>query len=182
MASHRRRLARGLVAASVAAEIVAGISLVVMTALVLLAMLFRPLGVRFFYASEYTGFLLAWLIFLTLPAVTRARQHIRVTFLLDLLGAWSRRAVSGLSDIVTLVYIGALLALCAQLTLISWTDHLRSQGILLTWLFYPQLGMVIGLLLMWLAQIALTIDALLRPRAAAHEVEAASSEVRIRIN
>jgi TRAP-type C4-dicarboxylate transport system permease small subunit len=168
-----------LVAASVAAEILAGLSLVVMTAFVLLAMLFRPLGIRFFYASEYTGFLLAWLIFFTLPAVSRARQHIRVTFLVDLLRPRMRNAFGAFSDIFTLVYCGGLLALCAQITLVSWTDHIRSQGILLTWLFYPQLGMVLGLALMWLMQLFVTFAGLLRPNVAEHEAEMASAEVPI---
>src|SRR5690606_39145369 len=132
--------------------------------------------IAFFYTSEYTGFLLAWLIFFTLPAVTRARQHIRVTFLVDLLRPRLRGALAAFSDVLCLIYYGALIALAAQLTLVSWTDHIRSQGILLTWLFYPQLGMVLGLGLMWLVPLVAALTSVLQPKVAAREAERASVE------
>lgn len=113
----------------------------------------RPLGIQVYVGGEYNGMLMGWLIFFALPVVTRARQHLIVDFFHAMLGARGRALVNWIGALLMVVYVAALLYFCAKLTLQSWNNNIRTQGILRTPVVWPQLGMVLGLFLMWVSSV-----------------------------
>jgi TRAP-type C4-dicarboxylate transport system permease small subunit len=134
--------------------------------LVILAILdVTSLGLKFYLASELSGFVMGWLIFFALPVVTRRRAHITVDFLVNAVPARVRTWIELLGQVATLVYVVALIALCGRVTYQSFADGLRAQGILLIPTFYPFLGIVIGMALMLMSQarvLMATVDVLRR--------------------
>jgi len=128
----------------------------------------RPLGVQVYVGGEYNGMLMGWLIFFALPVVTRARQHLIVDVFHAMLGARGKAVVTWLGALLMAVYVAALLYFCTKLAIASWNNNIRTQGILRTPIFYPQLGMVVGLSLMWLSTLLVLVGTtrdFLRPRA-----------------
>jgi len=126
----------------------------------------RPLGIQIYVGGEYNGMLMGWLIFFALPVVTRARQHLIVDVFHGMLGRRGKAAINWLAALLMLVYVGALLYFCTKLAIASWNNSIRTQGILRTPIFYPQLGMVVGLSLMWLSSLLVFVEEcrrLLRP-------------------
>ncbi len=113
----------------------------------------RPLGIQVYVGGEYNSMLMGWLIFFALPVVTRARQHLVVDFFNAMLGHRGRAVISWLGALIMVIYVAALLYFCAKLTLQSWNNNIRTQGILRTPVVWPQLGMVLGLLLMWISSV-----------------------------
>ena len=124
----------------------------------------RPLNITFHVAGEMSGFLMAWLIFLTLPTVSRCRQHIAADIVVSRFPPPVRRVFERIGDVAALLYVSALVGICAELTLASLADNLRSQGILRTPIAIPQIGMMLGLALLWLRHAAVV---LVQPRRAA---------------
>ena len=110
----------------------------------------RALRIRFDLASQFNGYLLAWLIFFSLPAVTRLRQHIAADFLLEYMSPNLRLWLRFIGGVLMVFYVAVLLYLCADLAATNWQNDVRAQGILRTPVFYPQLGMLVGLGLMWI--------------------------------
>jgi len=142
-----------------AALVIACICCALLAILSLLDLLLRSLGMQFYLASEGNGYLMGWLIFSALPFVARSRSHIKVDFLLDALSPPARRRVEVFNHLVTLVFIGTLIVLCGKVTLISFTDGLRAQGILRIPTFYPFLGIMIGFALLFVTQLATFVEA-----------------------
>jgi TRAP-type C4-dicarboxylate transport system permease small subunit len=56
------------------------------------------------------------------------------------------------------IYVAALLYFCTKLAVASWNNSIRTQGILRTPIFYPQLGMVVGLALMWISSLLVLVN------------------------
>lgn len=108
----------------------------------------RALGRPLLFADEYSGFLMAALVFLALPAVTRERTHIFAEFPAMLAPPRVQMMLRILSDLLLLGYTAVLLWLAVRLTAGSYADGLRSQGLMSTPLFIPQTAMVVGLALM----------------------------------
>lgn len=129
---------------------IGGLSCGLLTLLTILDIGLRPFNIRFYLAGEMSGFLMAWLIFLTLPTVSRKREHIAADFLVSRFSPRARVAVDRFADILALVYVSALVLICGELTATSLADNLRSQGILRTPIAIPQIGMMVGLALLWL--------------------------------
>lgn len=128
----------------------------------------RPLGVQVYVGGEYNGMLMGWLIFFALPVVTRSRQHLIVDFFQGMMGSRGKAIINWLGALLMAIYVAALLYFCAKLALASWNNNIRTQGILRTPIFYPQLGMVVGLTLMWISSLFVLIGetrGLARPRA-----------------
>lgn len=117
----------------------------------------RPLGIQVYVGGEYNGMLMGWLIFLALPVVTRARQHLIVDFFHGMMGPRGKAIVNWLGALLMAVYIAALLYFCTKLAIASWNGSIRTQGILRTPIFYPQLGMVVGLGLMWISSLLVLV-------------------------
>ncbi|MFO1188232.1 MAG: TRAP transporter small permease subunit [Alphaproteobacteria bacterium] len=124
------------------AAMVACILIFVLTTL---EVLLRLAGLKFSLSYEYCGFLLGALVFFMLPAVTIDDDHISVIKA----EAGAKRLVARLRHgsivLVTLVYIGGLIYLCGITTLKSYQDGIKTQGVMLTPLYIPQLSMIIGL-------------------------------------
>ena len=80
---------------------------------------------------------------------------------------WVAMASCILLLLFTLAEIAALLYFCSKLTIASWNNNIRTQGILRTPIVYPQVGMVIGLALMWISALLVLVSetrALARPK------------------
>lgn len=118
----------------------------------------RPLGVQVYVGSEYNGMLLGWLIFFALPVVTRARQHLIVDFFHTMMGVRGKRAIDWIAALLMVVYVAALLYFCCKLTLASWNDGIKTQGLLRTPVVYPQIGMILGLGMMWLSALLTLVE------------------------
>ncbi len=113
----------------------------------------RPLGIQVHVGGEYNGMLMGWLIFFALPVVTRARQHLIVDFFHGMMSPRWRAIVNWLGTLLMVIYVAALLYFCTKLTIASWNNSIKTQGILRTPIVYPQAGMVLGLALMWLSSL-----------------------------
>lgn len=105
--------------------------------------LLRILGTRFLLSYEYCGFLLAALVFLNLPLVTRDEEHITVVTVRPR-GRLSRLRRSFILGL-TIVYLLVLAYFCGLLTWSSYKDGARSLGIMLTPLYIPQICMTVGI-------------------------------------
>lgn len=127
----------------------------------------RPLAVQVYVGGEYNGMLMGWLIFFALPVVTRARQHLIVDVFHGMMGARGKAIINWLGALLMVIYVAALLYFCSKLTIASWNNNIRTQGILRTPIVYPQVGMVIGLALMWISALLVLVSetrALARPK------------------
>lgn len=125
--------------------IAAGVAACSIVVMVTTGVIMRALGQPLLFADEYSGFLMAAMVFLALPAVTRDRTHISAEFLVTLATPRMRWALGILADVLLLFYTVALLWLSARLNLESYEAGLRSQGLMSTPIFIPQIAMVIGL-------------------------------------
>lgn len=112
----------------------------------------RLLNIPFYYANEYSTFLMVFIVLLPLGAVTRTFSHLSADFLLEVVGPRTEHFLRNvLGPLLTLIFAGILLALAVSRTRDAWVDGLRSDGPLRTPLVIPQLGMVFGLFLMFVA-------------------------------
>ncbi|WP_431855393.1 TRAP transporter small permease [Azospirillum sp.] len=137
-----------------AALVIGALSCGLLTILTILDIGLRPLNVAFHVAGEMSGFLMAWLIFFSLATVSRTRQHIAADFFVSRFPPAVQRGFERVGDAAALLYVSALVYICGELTMTSLADDLRSQGILRTPIAIPQLGMMLGLALLWLRHAA----------------------------
>jgi len=109
----------------------------------------RKLNIAFLWPIEYSGFLMAFIVFLPLAGVTRRREHMAADFFLNALGgrfeSSFRRAVIPLAN---LLFAIALLYLAYVLTAGNLRDGINSMGPLRTPMWIPQTVMVVALLAM----------------------------------
>jgi TRAP-type C4-dicarboxylate transport system permease small subunit len=74
--------------------------------LVLLEVASRPLGLPYFFGSEFGSSLMAWITFFALSEVGRRREHISARFLLDLMPARAQRLIDALfSGVFFFIYV-----------------------------------------------------------------------------
>ncbi len=118
----------------------------------------RPFHIEFYLANDLNGYLLVMLIVMALPAVTRKDQHVKVKLFVNCFPSCARYFAL-LQHLLMFLYVTALVLICGYLAYSSGMDQLISQGFLHTPMVYPQSGMVIGLLLMWVVQGQLFVDA-----------------------
>lgn len=130
------RIGRGLAAVCCA----------VMFVLLLADIVLRNFGIAFLWPIEYSGFLMAFIVFLPLAGVTRRREHMAADFFLNSIGGGIessfRRAVIPLAN---LVFSAALLYLAFRTTHGNWQDGINSMGPLRTPMWIPQIVMVVAL-------------------------------------
>ncbi|MGE0701731.1 MAG: TRAP transporter small permease [Hyphomicrobiaceae bacterium] len=114
----------------------------------------RNFGVAFLWPIEYSGFLMASIVFLPLAGITRRREHMAADFFLSAIGgpveAMLRRAVIPLAN---LLFAAALLYLAYETTVGNWRDGTNSMGPLRTPVWIPQTVMVVSLLAMVVASL-----------------------------
>lgn len=141
-----------------AALTLAALFLVILFVLLLTDVVLRMLRIEFYWGSEASGLLMAWMIVLALPMVTRTRSHIATDFVVTHLPFRGRMAVQVLGGLLMLGFLGVLIWKCGDLALRSWTGGIRSQGILRLPVFWMQGGMVLGLGLLAVSQALVLIE------------------------
>jgi TRAP-type C4-dicarboxylate transport system permease small subunit len=133
----------------------AGAALVVV---VLIEIVSRPLGLPYFFASEFGSSLMAWLTFFALSEVARRRNHISARFLVDLLPGRVRRVVDAtFGGVFMFVYVALLFAVALDLAVTTHMDGTRSQGVMRMPIAWPQFGMVAALAVFVLRSLLNTI-------------------------
>ncbi|MDX2156624.1 MAG: TRAP transporter small permease [Hyphomicrobiaceae bacterium] len=109
----------------------------------------RNFGIAFLWPIEYSGFLMAFIVFLPLAGVTRRREHMAADFFLNAIGgpveSSFRRA---LIPIANFLFATALLYLAFETTAGNLRDGTNSMGPLRTPMWIPQTVMVAALLAM----------------------------------
>jgi TRAP-type C4-dicarboxylate transport system permease small subunit len=100
-----------------------------------------------YVSSELSPFLMAMIVFFSIPTVTREEGHIRADFCDTFLSPRARTAIDlFLSGTLFLVYAAVLFWISADLALTSFLGGERSQGLLRTPVWIPQTAMALGLL------------------------------------
>jgi TRAP-type C4-dicarboxylate transport system permease small subunit len=135
----------------------AAIACLLVAALSVVDVILRPLHVEFFWASELVPILLAWSVFLALPAVTRTRSHLSLDFVGKYIGAHGRHGLRIVGYVLMLTYIGALVYFCGRMAWASYVTDLRTPSILRLPAFYAQAGVVLGLILLVITQFMMLI-------------------------
>ena len=101
----------------------ASICCAIMFMLLIADIVLRQLGITFLWPIEYSGFLMAFIVFLPLAGVTRRREHMAADFFLNGIGgrveSSSRRALIPLAN---LLFCCMLLYLAFETAQTSWTD------------------------------------------------------------
>lgn len=106
----------------------------------------RNVGVTFLWPIEYSGFLMAFIVFLPLAGVTRRREHMAADFFLN--GIGGRIETSFRRWLIPLANLGfacALLYLAWGTVRTSYLDGVNSMGPLRTPIWIPQTVMVAAL-------------------------------------
>lgn len=106
----------------------------------------RNFGIAFLWPIEYSGFLMAFMVFLPLAGVTRRREHMAADFFLNAIGgpveSSFRRALIPLANFL---FAAALLYLAYETTAGNLRDGTNSMGPLRTPMWIPQTVMVVAL-------------------------------------
>lgn len=114
----------------------------------------RNFGIAFLWPIEYSGFLMAFIVFLPLAGVTRRREHMAADFFLNSIGGGIetsfRRALIPLANFL---FAAALLYLAYETMAGNWSDGTNSMGPLRTPMWIPQTVMVASLLAMVVASL-----------------------------
>jgi len=129
---------------------IAAVSCGLLLLFVLLEVALRELGVPFYLSTEYTGYLMAFLIAFPLGTVTRQRKHLYVDFVPRLLTGWRSWLVRVFNRLFLLAYASVLFFVMFRLGLASWNDGIRSLGPLRTLIAVPQLVATLGFALLLL--------------------------------
>jgi TRAP-type C4-dicarboxylate transport system permease small subunit len=125
----------------------------------------RTAKVEFHIAGEGSTILLAWLLFLVLPAATRRRAHLSLGYFDTIAPAWLRKSVRIFGHLVMLVYVVTLMWFLGRMAMTSLANDLRSSSILRLPLIYAQSGVILGLGLLTLTQVSIMIRDILTPAA-----------------
>ena len=130
---------------------------VLIFALSLADIVLRAASVEFFMAGEANGILLAWMVFLALPYVTRTGSHISLDFVDQVAPDWLRAGFRIFGYLVMIVYVVVLSWYCGQLTWTSFVNDVRSSSILRWPVVYAQVGVMLGLVLLAATQCLILI-------------------------
>lgn len=134
-----------------AAAWLAAASMIGLLVMVLLSIAGRQFGFYVPGTDAYAGYLMAAAGFLALAHTLKRREHIRVTLVLNLAGARTRRALEWVSLLVALL-VAVLLAWYS--VRLAWQSHAFndiSTGNDATPLWIPQLSMAAGTLILLVA-------------------------------
>lgn len=123
----------------------------------------RTAKVEFHFAGEGSTILLAWLLFLVLPAATRRRAHLSLGFFDTLAPPWAQKTARVFGHLVMLVYVLTLMWFLGRMAMTSLANDLRSSSILRLPVIYAQSGVILGLGLLTLTQISILIRDILTP-------------------
>ena len=114
----------------------------------------RLLEIQFFLMYEYASFLMAFIVLLPLGLITWNAAHLSADFLLNVMGPrMSRLMRRYVIPVGMLCFSLTLTLIAAERTYYAWADSIRSDGPLRTPLIIPQLGMMVGLILLGLTSV-----------------------------
>lgn len=114
--------------------------------LVLANVVGRQIGVAFRSADEFAGYCMSASAFLGLASTFRARMHVRVTLMSDRLGAIGKLRLEWLCLVVAVALLTYLCWHVSFMAYESWDFDEKTPGLIPLPLWFPQMGMVIGLL------------------------------------
>lgn len=134
-----------------AAAGLAAIMMVGTLAAVLASMMDRFVTLPVKGLDMYAGYFMAGAGFLSLAHTLKRGEHIRVTLLLNSVGAGARRGLELWSLSVAVLLSGALAYYSVRLSWQSWDFHDVSTGNDATPLWIPQLSMAVGTLVFFIA-------------------------------
>lgn len=129
----------------------AAVCMVGVLVMVLLSVLGRQLGFHVPGTDAYAGYAMAAAGFLALAHTLKRNEHIRVTLLLGKLQGGARRGLELWSLSAALLLSGLLLWFAVRLALQSHEFNDISTGNDATRLWIPQLAMVVGTLVLFIA-------------------------------
>jgi TRAP-type C4-dicarboxylate transport system permease small subunit len=130
----------------------------VLTAFVVLDVILAQFKLPTYLSNEIGPFLMAAMVFFAVPIVTHDETHIRADFF-DAFFPARMRAVIRLffTDPLFVIYAGILLFVACQMTWNGFQSGERTQNLLRTPLWIPQLAMILGLLALLLRTIVIQI-------------------------
>lgn len=127
----------------------AAVCCAIMFVLLIADIVLRNFGIAFLWPIEYSGFLMAFIVFLPLAGVTRRREHMAADFFLNAIGGPIERFFrSTVIPLANFLFAAALLYLAYEITVGNWRDGTNSMGPLRTPVWIPQTVMVVALLAM----------------------------------
>jgi len=145
---------------------VAAIAIAVTTIVVVIEVGLALMGFSTYVGTEFGPFMMAGIVFLTWGTVTRDEDHIRADFFDALFTPGSRAVIRlFLTDTLFVLFAAVLLWVATDLTLNSYQGGERTQGLLRTPVWVPQLAMALGLLVLLLRTLASLIGDAIRFRA-----------------
>lgn len=120
------------------------------------AMILYQLGGQFLpyiprSADEFAGYLMGTSAFLALAHTFMAGEHIRVTLLVDRIGAATRRVVDRFAVALAVVMAAYLAYYMTKLAWQSWQFDERSSGLIALPMWVPQAAMAFGAIVFFLA-------------------------------
>lgn len=100
-----------------------------------------------YFAEEYTSYGLIFLTFIPLAYTLKEKGHITIDVLLDRLPKRVRNCVSATTTVISLIVMAVLLRYGIELVINSLHRGSRSNTVMLTPLWIPQMFIVVGLIL-----------------------------------
>jgi TRAP-type C4-dicarboxylate transport system permease small subunit len=161
-----RRLSRVAAALSAVGAVLAGLVFVLMSLLVVTEVLLRAISGRStLVATEFSGYALATMIYLSLGFTFRSGAHIRITFLNDRLPVAGRRWL----DFVLSAFAAATVAYAVRAVLEMATTSFRRGTVAYTVaetpLYIPQAIILVGLIVLLVQLVAHAVALLAGERA-----------------
>lgn len=152
-----------------ASGLVAGFFLVAIAALTAAQIVGRQFGFAAYSYDDFAGFCLAATSFLGLAFTFRDNEHIRMTLLLDHVQGGLRRALERACLALAALMVGYFAWYACDMTLVSYRLHDVSQGLVAVPLWFPQSGMALGLVILFIA-VADDFVAALRGRGTSYQI------------
>ena len=145
---HMRRTLDGLY---LGAGYLAAAFLVIVFAIMMIMSLGRQFGLNIPAGDDFAAWSMAAMSFLGLAHTFKRGEMIRVGLLLERLKGKPKQALEILSHAVGLAFVGYFLWAASRFAYDSWRFNDMAQGTVAVPLWIPQLGFVLGLLLLGIA-------------------------------
>jgi TRAP-type C4-dicarboxylate transport system permease small subunit len=155
-----RRLLDGLYTACLA---LAGVFLVSIFALMIGEAVMRKAGSYITGAGELIGWCCAAAGFLALPSVFARGEMVRVTYLVDALPPWPRKVLLLGCLLLAMVWGGYMTWAAGAYLYDGWRSEELTQGMILIPVWIPQLSLLVGAALLWVAMLDKFVTTWLQP-------------------
>lgn len=146
---------------------ISALIVLVITAFVVFDVVVAQFKLPTYLSNEIGPFLMAAMVFFAVPIVTHDETHIRADFFDAFFPARARAVIRlFLTDPLFVLYAGVLLVIACLTIWDSWQSGERTQNLLRTPLWIPQLAMILGLLALFLRTIVILLNDARRFRSA----------------